>query len=253
MPTELRSRIHTPYTGRLDLPPAFTEVPLREAGDAFDHARKIAPKEGAGTLVWVRRFDVIEFALVLEPDEPLAAARRAFYTCMCALYDALAVHAAPERKIQFVWPDVVLVDGGLVAGTQFGWPEHADEKSPPAWLVFGAMVRSAIMGGGEPGMRPGVTSLEDEGFDELGSGKLIETFARHLMSWVDKFQQDGFRPIAEYYLERLFTEQPVERSIDGLGNLLTRRKGKLDTSKKELIAALRPRDWYDASERGLKL
>ena len=34
MPTELRSRIHTPYTGRLDLPPGFKEVPLRESGDA---------------------------------------------------------------------------------------------------------------------------------------------------------------------------------------------------------------------------
>ena len=41
MPTELRSRIHTPYTSRLDLPPGFKEVPLREAGDAFGPSRGI--------------------------------------------------------------------------------------------------------------------------------------------------------------------------------------------------------------------
>jgi len=34
---------------------------------------------GAGTLVWVRRYDLVEFAVVLEPDEPLVSARRAFF------------------------------------------------------------------------------------------------------------------------------------------------------------------------------
>jgi biotin-(acetyl-CoA carboxylase) ligase len=253
MSTELRSRIHTPYTPKLDLPPAFREVTLREAGDAFGHAQKIAAKEGAGTLVWVRRFDIAEFAVVLEPEEPLAAARRSHYLALCALFDALAVHAPPEKHIGFVWPDAILVDGGLVAGAQLAWPARADEKSPPPWLVFGAMVRTAIMGAGEPGSRPDVASLEEEGFDELGSGRLIETFARHLLSWIDVWQTDGFLPVARHYLERLPADESVERSLDGLGDLLTRRKGKLDTTKQQLVPALKKRDWYDAESRGLKL
>lgn len=253
MPTEVRSRIHRPYTPDLDLPPAFREITLREAGDAFGHACKVARKEGAGTLVWVRRFDVVEFAVVLEPEEPLAAARRSFYMGLCALFDALAVHAPPEKLIQFVWPDAILVDGGLVAGARLGWPKNADEKSPPPWLVFGAMVRTAILGGEEPGLRPESAALEEEGFDELGSGRLIETFARHLMVWVDVMQQDGFRPIAEHYLQRLPSPEPVERSIDGAGNLLTRPKGKLDTRKQQLVPALAKLEWYDAESRGLKL
>jgi hypothetical protein len=253
MPTELRSRIHRPYTPDLDLPPAFRVVTLREAGDAFGHAQAIAAKEGAGTLVWVRRFDIVEFAIVLEPEEPLAAARRSFYLALCALYDSLAVHAPPEKLIEFVWPDVILVDGGVVAGAQLAWPNNADEKKPPAWLVFGAMVRSALMGFAEPGARPEAAALEDEGFDELGSGRLIETFARHLMVWTDVWQQDGFHPVAEHYLQRLGTDEPVERSIDGLGDLLTRRKGKLATEKKKLVPALARSAWYDAESRGLKL
>jgi biotin-(acetyl-CoA carboxylase) ligase len=253
MPTELRSRIHTPYTGRLDLPPGFREVPLREAGDAFGHAEKIAAKEGAGTLVWVRRFDVVEFAVVLEPEEPLAGARRTFYVAQCALFDALASHAPPDKNIRFVWPDAVLVDGGLVAGSQIGWPSRAEEKKPPRWIVFAAMVRSAIMGGNEPGALPNAASLEEEGFDELGSGRLVETFARHLLVWTDVWQQEGYRPVFEHYLERLDADEPLERSIDGFGNLLIRRKGKLDTSKKELLPALAKRDWYDEESRGLKL
>jgi hypothetical protein len=253
MATKLRSRIHAPYTPALDLPSAFSEVTLREAGDAFGHACRIAPKEGAGTLVWVRRFDVVEFAIVLEPEEPLAAARRAFYMGLCALYDALLVHAPPEKMISFVWPDVVLVDGGLVAGARIGWPKRASEKERPDWLVFGAMVRAAIMGAGEPGARPESASLEEEGFDELGSGRLVETFARHLMAWIDVFQQDGFRPVAEYYLQRLPADAAVERSIDGVGDLLTRSRGKLDTKKQRLVPALEKLEWYDPVERGLKL
>ncbi|HKH34750.1 MAG TPA: biotin/lipoate--protein ligase family protein, partial [Beijerinckiaceae bacterium] len=73
----------------LDLPPPYTLVALRETGDAFAHACRIAPDAGAGTFVHVGRFDVVEFAIVLEPEEKLAPARRAFFACMAALGDAI--------------------------------------------------------------------------------------------------------------------------------------------------------------------
>src|SRR5262245_49757447 len=100
----------------LDLPPPFRPVTLREVGDAFAHAQAIATDEGAGTLVHVGRFDLSEFAVVLEPEEPPASARRAFYVGMVALYDALLAHAPPERPIDIRWPDAIYVDGGLVGG-----------------------------------------------------------------------------------------------------------------------------------------
>ena len=80
---------------KLDLPPPFTLVTLREVGDAFAHAIELAPSEGAGTLTYVGRFDLAEFAVVLEPDEPLRTARRALYLGMVALVDALLTHAPP--------------------------------------------------------------------------------------------------------------------------------------------------------------
>src|SRR5215475_11985346 len=114
MPTE--HRLHRSSKPALDLPPPFRLVTLREVGDAFAHARKIAAEEGAGTLVHVGRFDLAEFALVLEPDEPLRSARCALYAGLAALADALALAAPPERPITFGWPDAVHVDGGLVGG-----------------------------------------------------------------------------------------------------------------------------------------
>src|SRR5215831_680468 len=124
MPVET-ARVRTPFAPALDLPPPYRLVTLREVGDAFAHARATAADEGAGTLVWVGRFDLVEFAVVLEPEEPLRAARRAFYAGMAALADALAVHAPPEKPIGFDWPDAVQVDVGLVGGGRLAWPQDA--------------------------------------------------------------------------------------------------------------------------------
>ena len=91
----------------LALPPGYRLVSLRESGDAFAHACRIGWESGAGTLVSVGRFDVLEFAVVLEPEEPLASARRGFFAGMVALADALASFAPPERPITFTWPGTV--------------------------------------------------------------------------------------------------------------------------------------------------
>src|SRR3546814_5571880 len=81
------------------LPPIYDPIALREVGDAFTKACAIAGERGAGTLLWVRRYDLAEFAVVLEPEEPLAGARRALYIGMNALAAALSVHAPPERPV----------------------------------------------------------------------------------------------------------------------------------------------------------
>src|SRR5438132_14220986 len=85
MQRERDSRIRRPNARTLDLPPPFRLVILREVGDAFAHAWAHAAELGAGTLVFVGRFDLVEFAVVLEPDEPLASARRLFHPGMVAV------------------------------------------------------------------------------------------------------------------------------------------------------------------------
>src|SRR5215475_6043932 len=85
MPLQERPRRRTSSRPALDLPPPFRLVTLREVGDAFAHATRVAAEEGAGTLVYVGRFDLAEFAVVLEPEEPLKTARRALYAGLTAL------------------------------------------------------------------------------------------------------------------------------------------------------------------------
>jgi biotin-(acetyl-CoA carboxylase) ligase len=245
MSLDTRRRVRTPYAPALDLPPPFRPVTLREAGDAFAHAVRIAAEEGAGTLVHVGRFDLIEFALVLEPDEPLREARRAFYAGMAALADALAAHAPPEKMIHIEWPDAVFVDGALVGGGRLAWPDNAAEDARPDWLVFGAMARAAAMDPGEPGLRPQSAALEDEGFEDLGSGRLIESFARHVMVQLDAWQEQGFGAVARNYLPYLGAQPGARRDLNENGDLLTRTAGTTEVARRSLTDALAATAWLD--------
>jgi hypothetical protein len=98
MPQGSRTRQKTALASEIVLPPPFTLVTLREVGDAFAHAKALAPRNGAGTLVYVGRFDLCEFAVVLEPDEPLRQARRSFYAGMSALADAIVALRRPTFR-----------------------------------------------------------------------------------------------------------------------------------------------------------
>jgi biotin-(acetyl-CoA carboxylase) ligase len=237
------------------LPPPFRLVTLREVGNAFAHAKAHAAEEGAGTLVFVGRFDLAEFAVVLEPDEPLKIARRSFHACMAALADTLTAHAPPETDIQINWPDSVSVNRGLVGGGQMAWPEDADEDKPPAWLVFGAMVRLVSMTGTDAGLHPLSAALEDEGFDELGAERVMESYARHLMVMLDAWQEQGFGAVAKSYLQRLApdSEKGIRRDIDDNGDLLLRRAAQTPVERRALIPALATSSWLDPQTQGVRL
>jgi len=247
MPLQMREG---PPTGELTLPSPFTLVRLRELGDAFAHAKTIARAHGAGTLVYVGRFDLAEFAVVLEPDEPLRLARRAFYAGMTALADALAAHAQPETSIAIDWPDSLFVNGGVVGGGRLAWPRETSEDETPNWLVFGAMIRTVSMTGNEPGLNPLVTALAEEGFNDSVSDQVVESFARHFMTTIDAWQEYGFGAVARSYVERLMPEKDVRRDIDDNGDLLVRRMAKAEVSRQPLLARLAEPAWFDPEAKG---
>jgi biotin-(acetyl-CoA carboxylase) ligase len=234
-------------SAELTLPPPYTPVRLRELGDAFAHARDIAAESGAGTLVHVGRFDLAEFAVVLEPEEPLAGARRVFYAGMGALADALIGCSEPETDIAIRWPDTILVNGGMVGGGRLAWPENTHENAVPSWLVFGAMVRVESMTDQEPGVNPEVTTLAEEGFGGLKSNEVIESFARHFMVAIDAWQESGFAAVARSYIERLPRATGMRRGIEENGDLLTRRTVSTAAERKSLVAALATPSWLDAA------
>jgi biotin-(acetyl-CoA carboxylase) ligase len=235
----------------LDLPPGFSEKSLRESGDAFAHACAIASQEGAGTLVWVRRYDLVEFAVVLEPQEPLALARLVFYPCMNAVADALALHCPPERPISFDWPDALRFDGGLLGGGRLGWPDDAPDHLPPDWLVFGAQLRSSLVVAPDPGLRPDAVALDELGFEEVEAIDLIESFARHLLTGMHDWSERGAKLLAKRWLDRLARVKGVSHGIDANGDLLMRTDQ--GTRRRIFVDALASPSWLDPETREPRL
>ncbi|MDR6291888.1 MULTISPECIES: biotin/lipoate--protein ligase family protein [Inquilinus] len=239
MPIEARRRGRLPPPSGLDLPPPFRLVRLREAGDAFAHATTVAAHEGAGTLVHVGRFDIAEFAVVLEPEEPLATARRALYAGLIALRAALAADAPPHRLITFAWPDALHVDGALAGGVRLAWPAAADEDSLPDWLVLGAMARVA-------------EASDDQGIDGPHPARLVESWARHFAAAIDEWQTDGFGVVADSYLAHLGCEGGATPAIDDNGNLVLRRLDGRLPDRRSLAEALAAPTWLDPASGGLR-
>lgn len=229
----------------IDLPPPYSLVTLRESGDAFAHARATAAKRGAGTLVWVKRQDLMEFAVVLEPEVAFVQARLAIYAGMNALADALATHAPPSRPVAFDWPDALRVDGVLVGGGRLGWPEGTRDDATPDWLVFSAMIRTSVVRTQEPGLRPLFGALDELGFGPVDAGPIIASFSRHLMAGFDEWKETGFAPLARRWLDRVSPGGHDARIADNGDLLVPAKAGESPSSRQDLGRALAACSWLD--------
>lgn len=257
MTTTRTKRSASAAQSELMLPPGFHARGLRELKEAFAEAQLLAASEGGGLVTYVHRFDMVEFALVIEPEEPLALARRAIYAAMNALADAIATHCPPERPLTFDWPDTIRLDGGIIGGVRLAAPAGTREDHIPAWLTLGMMVRLFVPLFANQGhdldqpFSEG-TSLATEGFEMLDGATLIESFCRHLMVYVDQWQEQGFAPVARHYLGRLKSatgaERLTRRAIADNGDLVFEAGKRAGAqAPRSLKTALRTPAWRDAS------
>lgn len=237
-----------------DLPPLYELV--LAPGDAHEAACRLAPERGAGTFVWSDEGSFIGFAVVLEPEEPLRTARRAFVAGMAALADAIAAYCPPEKLVEFAYPDTVLFNAGRIGGGRLGVPEGCGEDEVPAWLVVSVQLVASKAAFGDPGLTPGSTALDEEGFEPEDRVAIAESFARHLMLAFDIWAERGFKPVAELYLARLPEGPPGERrAIDANGDLLVRDPGapQAPPRRTPLAPALAAPAWLDPETGRVRL
>lgn len=234
-------------------PPGFRPVALRERDDALGHAARRAARDGAGTVYHVGRFDLIECAVVFEPEEPLDAARRVVFAGMNALAETIAADALPERTLRFRYPSSIVFDDGLIGGVRLAVPDGTNGADVPDWLALGLMVRSG--GLNERGLAMGqtITTLEEAGFRDIDPLAFVARFCRHLLNEVDEWLSEGFASVGERYLARLDTHSDAAlRIIEKNGDLTVQPKtgARHRISLGQAIAAA---EWYDPELQGPKL
>lgn len=231
----------------LDLPPVFRDVPAAGPEGAFAEALRRAGTDDAGTLVRVARDDVLDLAVVLAPAEPLVSARRAHLAGMVALAEAVGAHGPPEIPVRFDWPDVLHFNGARLGGGRLGWPAACPEDAVPDWLVFGATLIASKARAGDPGLTPGSTSLEEEGFAPEDGRRIVESFARNLMRAFETWSEDGFEALGARYLAHLPCGDPeARRTIAANGDCVIEGPARARAGRRlPLLPALHAPAWLD--------
>lgn len=191
-------------TEALSLPPLYRGLVLEGAagGARAEACRMAAAGAEAATLLWRPDADRLDCAVVLRPEEKAAQVLPVVLVAALALSDAIGTVGPPAVATDLVWPASVRVNGGLVGGVTVDLDAGVGLQDVPAWAVVAAEIRIAPEAGIEGGERPDVTCLVAEGFAGVGARPLAEAFARHLLVWMDRWEEQDLAPIARHWLHR---------------------------------------------------
>lgn len=200
------------------LPPLFTFRPVPAACDPVAEAAAIAATGGdeTGLLLLSTRVDRLDCALVFNPERPVAEALKAVAVAGVALNDALGSIIPPQIAVTFGWPDRIMLNHALVGGFRMAFPEGYAEDAVPDWSVLGLTIdiqSDPIAAGAAVGTR---TSLKHEDIVDVGPVLMIESFTRHLLAWINRWETQGFDMIRHAWIGRADGfEQPIEFTLPG--------------------------------------
>lgn len=199
-------------------PPAYRALMVagREPFLAAMEAAQHQPEDGL--LLWSPEPLCARVAVVLEPADPAPRTAPLALVAMVGLGDALGALVAPEIPVTFDWPDRIYLNGGLVGGVRAAIAPTTADDEVPAWMVIGCRIEVAGEGvDPAPGERPDLTSLFEEGSADISATDVIDAFARHFLLWINRWQEDGFGPVAREFMGRA---EPAGLRLDSHGNLI---------------------------------
>jgi BirA family biotin operon repressor/biotin-[acetyl-CoA-carboxylase] ligase len=178
-----------------------------------------------GLICWSRDKTALRAAVVLAPEAPLERAVGISFAVALGLGDALGALAPPEVAVHYVWPDGFKVNGADCGAMRVA-AATTDPKAEPDWLVIGVEMPYLPPSDDEPGKRPSQTSLIEEGCIDVMPMKLLESWSRHTLVWINRWLDDGFPPLHAAWRDRAWgigeelLEGGVFMGLDELGGIL---------------------------------
>lgn len=204
----------------LDLPPAYRLATIGEA-DALAAAKRLA-RAGAedGTLVFADARPDLNAALLGHPDLPPEEAVQLGLIAGLAMVDALGAVLPPASEVRLNWPGAIELNRGAVGRVRLALAPRADRP----WCVLGFDLRHRNPLGRA---RKAHTSLDDKGV-AMTPAEFLAVLARHLLSWVHRWHEDGFEPIRSAWMRHGFHRgDPAQLDEGGALSLAGRRKQTL--------------------------
>ena len=181
---------------------------------------------GAGDALWAQDDETARLAIVLEPDDPLAKSAHALLLAMAAAGDCIGALTPPQVGVFFRWPGTILVNGAAAGEVRLVSAE-TDANAVPDWMVVALELSLGHAGDGEPGHDPDVTTLGEEGCDDLTTADVLESYSRHFCTWLNTWQNDGLVPVSQQWRKHVEgNDAPV--AIRHAGETLTAKVLGLD-------------------------
>ena len=175
-------------------PPLMSGLAVSGAMEAFDVAcAKAIGGCDAGLVVYNLGADVMQAALVLAPEVPLAQAMTMLPLCAVGFQNALGALAPPEVAVHLGWDGALYLNGARCGGLRVA-ASHTDPKALAEWLVIG-LTLPLWPPSEDTGATPDATALYAEGCADVDATQLIESWARHTLNWINRWEDEGPRAL----------------------------------------------------------
>ena len=176
-------------------PPLFEG---REVGRGIDPFAKACAEAAlgcdAGAIVYNIGADRLAAAIVFAPEVALEDAMAMLPACGVGFQNALGALAPPEVAVHLTWEGGILVNGASCGGLRAA-SSTVDPDAVPDWLVVGLEVPLIPEDPDAPGAEPERTSLYEEGCVEVAPARLLESWSRHTLVWINRWSEEGAGPL----------------------------------------------------------
>ncbi|KIC44183.1 hypothetical protein RA28_14530 [Ruegeria sp. ANG-S4] len=175
-------------------PPLLTGHPVQGGEDPFERAQAMAALGcDAGTVVYSVQADRLRVAIVLAPEVSLQDAMAMLPLCAVGFQNALGALAPPEVAVHLGWDGLICVNGAKCGRFKTA-ASTADPDATPDWLIVGWDL-ALLQTSDAPGETPDVTALYDEGCADVSPTQLVESWSRHMLTWLNRWQDEGNAPL----------------------------------------------------------
>lgn len=147
----------------------------------------------AGTIVYNLGGNDLRAAIVFAPEVPLAQAMAMLPACGIGFQNALGAVAPPEVAVHLDWGGAIRLNGA-VCGALTPCASDRDPAKVPDWLVIGLHLQ-LWPASDDPGDTPDVTALYAEGCADVDPVHLLESWARHTLVWINRWDDEGAKPL----------------------------------------------------------
>ncbi|MCF6305878.1 MAG: DUF4444 domain-containing protein [Rhodobacteraceae bacterium] len=180
-------------------PPLFTGEAVSGSTDPFAKAcTKAMIGCDAGLLVHSITPDRISAAIVFAPEKPLEAAMAVMIACGVGFQNAMGALAPPEVAVHLGWQGQIYVNGGM-SGRLRAAASDTDADAVPDWLVIGLEIDLLPHTTGETGENPNQTALMMEGCGDISPIRLLESWSRHTLVWINGMETEGVAALHEQW------------------------------------------------------